>query len=214
MSDIFQEVDEDLRRERALKLWRKYGNYVIGAAVLVVAGTAAYVGWRDYQRSQAEAGAIRYLAAVDQARAGDAASSSAALASVVREAPAGYAALARLQEAGLKARGGDAAGAAELYRAVAADSGVEKELRDAAAVLATLSVVDAADAAEIARRAAAIATPDNPWRHLAWEAAALAAAKAGNLEQARGFYTRITDDPGAPAGMRSRAAEMLAALGG
>lgn len=213
MSDIFQEVDEDLRRERAQKLWQKYGSYVIGAAVLIVAGTAGFVAWRDYDRKQAEAGAAQYIAAVDQVRAGQE-SAASALSNVAREGGDGYAALARMQEAALKSRAGDTAAAAEIYRSVAADSGVEPELRDAAALLATLSVADASDAAAIERQVAAIATPTSPWRHLAWEIAALAAAKAGNMEQARSFYTRIADDAGAPAGVRGRAAEMLAALGG
>lgn len=213
MSDIFQEVDEDLRRERALKLWQKYGSYVIGAAVLLVAGTAAFVGWRDYDRRQAEAGAAQYIAAVDQTRAG-AETAAPALASVTRDGRDGYAVLARLQEAALKSRAGDAAGAAAIYRGIADDGGVERELRDAAAVLAALSVADASDAAQVERQVAAVATPTSPWRHLAWEVAALAAAKAGNLEQARSFYTRIADDPAALAGLRARAAEMLAALGG
>jgi hypothetical protein len=42
MSDIFQEVEEDVRRERYEKLWKKYGNYIIALAVLIVAGVAAW----------------------------------------------------------------------------------------------------------------------------------------------------------------------------
>lgn len=42
MSDIFQEVEEDVRRERYEKLWKKYGNYIIALAVLIVAGVAAF----------------------------------------------------------------------------------------------------------------------------------------------------------------------------
>jgi hypothetical protein len=212
LSDIFQEVDEDLRRERALKLWQKYGNYIIGAAVLVVAATAGFVAWRDYDRKQAEAGAAQYIAAIDQVQAGQP-SAAPAIAHVAQEGRGGYAVLARMQEAALKARGGDAAGAAAIYRNVAADSGADRELRDAAALLATLVQADSSNLAEIERQVAAVATPNSPWRHIAWEIMALAAAKAGNLEQARSFYTRISDDPGAPAGLRARAAEMLQALG-
>ena len=37
MSDIFQEVDEELRRDTALKLWKRYQGYAIAAAVVMVA---------------------------------------------------------------------------------------------------------------------------------------------------------------------------------
>lgn len=212
MSDIFTEVDEDLRRDRALKLWQKYGNYVVALAVVIVAGTAGFVGWRDYERRQAEAGAIKYVAALDQARGADAAAGTAALESVVREAPAGYAVLARLHEAGLKART-DPAAAAQQYRSIAVDTRVAEEIRNAAALLAALNTVDGTDPALLERQIAPLTTPGNTWRHLAWEVAALAAANAGNGEQARALYARIADDPEAPAALRGRAAEMLAALG-
>jgi hypothetical protein len=212
VSDIFTEVDEDLRRDRALKLWEKYGNYVIGAAVLIVVATAGIVGWRDYERRQAEAGAIKYVTALDQARGTDAAVGAVALNAVAREAPAGYGALARLHEAALKART-DQAAAAEQYRALAVDTSVASEIRDAASVLAALNSAEKADPALLERQVAAMATPGSAWRHISWEIAALAAMRAGNLEQARTLYTRIADDPEAPAGLRGRAAEMLAALG-
>ena len=60
VADIFNEVDEDVRKEKSLALWKAYGKYVIGVAVLVVAGTAAYVGWQNYTVSQSRSqGSIR-----------------------------------------------------------------------------------------------------------------------------------------------------------
>ena len=43
MSDtqFIREIDEDLRRDRLLKLWERYGIYAIGVAFLVVAATIA-----------------------------------------------------------------------------------------------------------------------------------------------------------------------------
>ena len=40
MSDIFHEVDEEVRREQLKKLWQKYGWLVIAACVLVVLAAA------------------------------------------------------------------------------------------------------------------------------------------------------------------------------
>lgn len=214
MSDIFTEVDEDMRRERAVKLWKAYGNYVILGAALVVAGTGGYVAWQDYSRKQAEAAAAQYVAAVDQARSGSAAQGSQALANIARGGHAGYSVLARLEEAGLKASAGDAAGAATVYRQIADDTGVDADLRAAAALLAALNTVDTAAPGEIDKDLATLSTPTSPWRYLAWELQALAAVKAGKIDEARADYTRISDDPDAPAPLRARAAEMLAALAG
>jgi len=58
VSDIFHEVDEEVRRERLNKLWERYGNLLVAAAVVVVAGIA---GWRGYgwweAKKAAESGA-------------------------------------------------------------------------------------------------------------------------------------------------------------
>ena len=51
MADIFQEIEEDLKRERVEVLWEKYGNWVIGAAVAIVLATAGIKGWGSYQQS-------------------------------------------------------------------------------------------------------------------------------------------------------------------
>jgi len=210
LSDIFTEVDEDIRRERALKLWNKYGNYVVGAALLIVAGTAANVAWKDYQRKQAETAAAQYVAAIDQAKSGDAATAGLALASIAREGSSGYSVLARFEDAALKIRQGDVPAAAAVYRAISEDGSADRALRDAAAVLAALTSAGTTTDQQLG----GLTAPTSPWRHLAWEIEALAAAKAGKIEEARSLYARIADDPEAPSGARTRAAEMLAALEG
>ena len=42
MSDIFREVDEEIRHERYKRLWDRFGPYLIAVALLIVVGTAAF----------------------------------------------------------------------------------------------------------------------------------------------------------------------------
>ena len=42
MSDIFREVEEDVRREKLEKFWKAYGDYVIALAAVIVVGTAVH----------------------------------------------------------------------------------------------------------------------------------------------------------------------------
>ena len=51
MSDIFREVDEEVRREQFRKMWERYGKYVIAACVLLV---VAVGGWRFYESNEAK----------------------------------------------------------------------------------------------------------------------------------------------------------------
>jgi hypothetical protein len=214
VADIFTEVDEDVRRDRAFQLWKRYGNYVVGAAVVVVIATAGFVAWRDYDRKQIYAEAARFAAASELQAKGNTAQALAAFGAIVRDGRPGYAQLARLRQAAIMAQSGDVAGALAIYRALTADSGVEREIRDIAQVLATLNDLDNLDPAGIDRQLAALAGANSPWRYTALELSALAAARGGDAAKARELYAKIADDPAAPASLRARAAEMLAALAG
>ena len=51
MSELFDEVDEEVRREQLKKLWDKYSIYIIALALLIIAGVG---GWRGYQQALIE----------------------------------------------------------------------------------------------------------------------------------------------------------------
>ena len=99
VSDIFNEVDEEVRREQLKKLWERYGNLIIGLAILVVAAVA---GWRGYEywqsRKAAEAGAS-YEAALKLSDDGKHTEAEAALAKLAAQGTSGYRTLARLRDA-------------------------------------------------------------------------------------------------------------------
>ena len=40
MSELFDEVDEDVRRDQLKKLWEQYSLYIIAGALLIVDGRA------------------------------------------------------------------------------------------------------------------------------------------------------------------------------
>ena len=97
MSDIFREVEEDVRRERFEKLWKAYGNYAIAALVLLFAGIAGWQVWERHEVQERARVSDQFMAAQritnPQAAAG-------AFVDLSRTAPKGYASVARLAEAG------------------------------------------------------------------------------------------------------------------
>ena len=99
MSDIFREVDEEVRHERLFKLWRKYGNYVVAAFVAVALGVGGSVGWKQYRLNQRLAEGAEFAATLDLLNEGQPALAAERFAVLADDAGAGYAALARLREA-------------------------------------------------------------------------------------------------------------------
>ena len=214
MADIFREIEEDLRRDRAERLWKKYGSYVVGGALGFVLTVAAYIGWQKYAEGQRLADGERFAAALQQVRPGAEAGAADALSLVAQESGAGYAVLARLREAALRAEAGEAAGAIAVYDALAADDGVDPLFRELALLLSVMRQMDGGDAATLIDRLAPLTAADNPWRHSALEISGVLAFRSGDRGRAREVFTRLSDDATTPQGLRARATEMLAILGG
>jgi hypothetical protein len=211
LADIFREIEEDLRRDRIEKLWAKYGKYVLGLIALVLVVTAATVAWRSWQERQAEALGLRYAAAAAQVRDGQTGPALQTFEALGAET-GGYGVIARIEAAGLKAKGGDPAAGVAEFQAIAADTRIDRVYRDLALVLAGLYGLDSDQPGTIVARMAPVVTPDNPWRFLALEVTALAQLKQDDRAAALKTYTQLADDLGAPQSLRARAAEMVASL--
>ena len=222
MPDIFDEVSEDLRAERAQEMMKKYGGILVAAAVLVLAATGGWQGWRWYQARETARVATLYLDALRAADRPAGAERDAArplLDKVAAEGPSGYRTLARLREAALKADGGDLAAALALYNQVATDSAADPLLRDLATLHWAARQVDApltqvGEPAMLEARLAPLTGPDHPLRALAAETQALLAFRQGKPDAARDILKRLSQDVTAPDGVRGRANGLLAQLGG
>jgi hypothetical protein len=210
VSDIFREVDEEVRRERLEQLWKQYGNYIIAAAFLVLACVG---GWRGYvyweERKAAEAGAA-YEAASTLADEGKHAEAQAAFAKLATDGTAGYRGLARFREAGQLALS-DPKAAVAAYDALAADASLGRALQDLAAVRAALLLVDTAPYQELRSRLEPLAADDRPFRHSARELLAFGAWRGGDSAAARQWIETVLRDPATPGTIRNRV-DVLAAL--
>jgi hypothetical protein len=213
-AQLFKEVDEEVRRDRYAQIWKAYGKYIVGAAAVVILGTAAVVFWHRYQVSVAGKEGEKYAAAVSLAKEGKTDAAIKALGAVAAEAGGGYKTMARFQEAALHAKKGDVRKAVALYDAIAADDGADSGLRDMARLLAVMTALDTGKPAELTAKIAPLAKGDGPWHHSALELTALLAQKSGDLKRAREIYTRLADDATAPTNLRSRARALLGSLGG
>ncbi|MBJ3776645.1 tetratricopeptide repeat protein [Acuticoccus mangrovi] len=213
MSDIFQEVEEDLRRERLRKLWDRFGIYIILVAVLIVAITAGYRGYEAWRTGRERAAGDAYLEVV---KAVDETGTSSAVTSLIEyadDAPAGFQMLARFRAAAALSAQDDDAGAADILRGLAADSDVAPLYRDLASLRLAQILIDEGDAAG-ARKAIGGLSEDSgsPYYLAAQELMGLAAYTEDDLEAARQHFATLRDAAGAPQPMVQRARLMLALI--
>jgi hypothetical protein len=211
VSDIFREIDDELRRDNLLRLWSRYARYIIAAVVLIALIVGGFFAWRQHLASERATQAIRYSAALALVRQGNEAE-AAKLFAVLANDGGGYGIPAAFQQAALLARTGDRQGAIAAYERLAASSSAPREYRDLAVLLAVMNQFPDADPQVVIRRLAPLTEEVNAWRPTALEMTAAAKLRAGDRNGALDVYQKLADEPAVPSALRARAAEMAAAL--
>jgi hypothetical protein len=211
VSDIFREIDEELRRDNWLKLWQRYNKHIIAAVVVVLIIAGGVVAWRDHQLKQRQAQSARYAAALALLRDNKEAEAAKIFATIAQDG-GGYGQLAVFEGADLTAKAGDRKAAVAAYDKIASSSDVDPEFRDLAVLLSVMNALPDGDAKAAIDRLKPLTEPANPWHASALELTAAARLKSGDKPGALEIYKKLADDLAAPEGVRARAAEMAAAL--
>lgn len=202
MADIFQEVEEDIRRERYETLWKKYGNYVIVFAVIVVLSVAGQQAWQAYDMSRRQDFSERFANA-RQLAAANPAEAEAAFAALAADAPRGYASLARLGLADVMAEQGKEAEALAVLQEITEDS--DASIAATARLRIAWTRADTTPRGELAALLAPLTDAENPWRFAAAEVLAYKELQSGNRAQAITEYDALAANEAAGATLRQRA---------
>ncbi len=216
--DIFDEVDQELRAERAQNLLVRYSGVIVGVALAIVGAAGAWQGWRWYEARQDLAAATSFVSAITAADTSQRldpaarASLAGAFEALAASAPEGYRTLARLRAAALKAEAGDLHGASALWDQVAGDASVDPLLRDFAVLVEAQHQIDRGDPARLEGRLRPLMEPGNAWRALAQEQLALLDLRQGRTAAAKTALRKLSEDVTTTAGVRSRATALLSRL--
>jgi hypothetical protein len=211
LSDIFHEVEEEVRRERFEKLWKQYGDYIIAGAALVIIALAGWQLWQRYETTQSLKASEELIAAQQLADTGIFAKATPEFAVLAKDAPHGYAMMARLSQAGVLLTQGQRSEAIDIYKSVAADdSGV---IGKVALIRAAWALADTAPRSEIETMLAPLSDAGNAWRFSAREILAYADYHAADIKKAQAEFRALGDDKDAPDATRRRAKIMADFLG-
>ena len=210
--NLFKEIDEDLRQQKYANLWKKYGKIIIGTLVALVLSVASVKGWEAYSLSLKTIDSNLLSSAlklIDREKTGDA---IVILNKLIESGSAGYSVLAQFNQAAILVKKGERKEAINYYLKIAADTRIEKILRDMALIKSAYLGLELKDSNIFIEKLPKLMDINNTWRHSAKELSALFAQKMDNKIQATQLYKELADDPTAPTSMRSRAAEMVVIL--
>jgi hypothetical protein len=211
VSELFDEVDEDVRRDQLKRIWDQYSIYIVAGAFLII---AAVGGWRGYAyleaKKAAEAGAA-FDKASELSEQNKHTEAEAAFADLAAKAPSGYRTLARLRVAA-EAASRDPQAAAKLYDDISADRSVGAPEQDLARVRAAALLLETSTYPNMLQRLEPATAPTATFRHTARELLALSAWRANDTTAARQWLDVIANDGETPPSLRSRAEALQALL--
>lgn len=213
MADIFREIDEEVRRDKAAALWKKYGTFITILAVLAVLGVAGWQFWLHREQQASQAVGAKLEEALKASRDNRGAEAESILVELSANAPAGYRQIARFRLAAETGKR-DAEAGAKAFDGLANDASLEQLYRDLARLRAGMLRVDLVPYSEIRTALEPLATPQGVWRHSAREFLGISAMKANQYEDAGRWFDAIVTDPASPQVLRQRTDLYLALVRG
>jgi hypothetical protein len=210
---FLREVDDALREDDAAQLFRSYGLPIGLAIFAVLAGLAGWMTWNNHVESEAGRKGEAFTIAMDQVEAGRWDPAKASLEQIAAQGGAGYAASARLVEAGVALDRKKPDDAARIYAAVAADTTAPQPYRDLATVRAVATKFDTTPPQQVIDRLKPLAVPGGSWFGSAGELVAVAELKLGHKAEAGAMFAAMAKDTTVPVSLRRRARQLAVQLG-
>ncbi|MDE1151998.1 MAG: tetratricopeptide repeat protein [Micavibrio sp.] len=198
MSDLMNEIDDDLRRQKLEAFWQENRNWIIGGILLAICSTAGMTWWRsyDYQKNLVQTqGLIQAIESGDAAKLG----------TYAGESDRNHAALARLVEAGLLVRDGKQAEAIKAYDDVSGTMGADSALRDLAHLLSIGQRLNTDTPQKLHGEIEKLSGDGDAFRYSALEMDALLYAREKNMKMAIDRLSVIAAGADAPDDVRTRA---------
>ena len=208
MSEEFvREVDEDIKEEERIKLWKKVFPYVVSVSLGIIIFTSGYVFWNNYTESLNQQLGDDFTAAVQLANEEDLDASILALNRIVDEGSDGYVTLAKMKKASLLIQRGELELGLNIYLDLERNA-VDQSFRDIASILYVLNSMDTEDPQVLLKKINKLES-SQIWRSSALEMKAFLKLKQNKVEEARKIFEGILNLPSTPSSLATRAKNMV-----
>jgi len=210
---FLREVDEELRREEATALWRRWGKIIIAAIVIALVALGGWLWWNSHRADVAAEQGVKFNQAMDALAATQPAKAAPLLSELATSGTGGYAALAKFTQADVLLQKDDLKGAAKLFGEVAGDTGNAQPIRDLALVRQTIAEYDTLTPQAVIDRLRPLAVKGGAFYGSAGEMTAVAHLRMGRRDLAGRTFGDIAKDESVPESIRQRAVQMAGVLG-
>lgn len=203
MADVFQEVDEMMKRERLERFWKKNGRWVIAFVLLTIVLTgavSAYKSWNKSVKERQTAHLIEVLDAPDFPEGVE--EKTADLRAPLRT-------IALLSAAQRYQDNDESEKALGLYKSISSERGVPQEFRHIAVLMATRLDQAMETTAKLETLESVYSDTSSPWRYHAYIQAALLEVHANeNFAAARKLLANVKTAQAIPASLKEKAGKL------
>ena len=208
MSEEFiKEVDEDIKEEKRVKLWKKLIPYVISFSLTIILFTSGFVFWKNYTRNINQTLGDDFTAAVDLANEDDTDAALLALDRIVDEGSDGYATIAKMKKASLLIDRGLSDEGLSIYLDLERNA-VDQSFRDIATILYVLNSMDKIAPETLLKKIEPLEN-SKVWQSSALELKAFIFLKNNNKKLAKETFQSILNLKTSPSSLSTRARNMV-----
>lgn len=218
--EFLEEVENDIRQERWMGLWQKYGKMATTALTVAVAIAGAYMAWQSYDYHQREKSADRFLHAQDLIAQGENMQALTDFAALAKDSKAIYPILAQFNQAALLGQDGpqkDIAAAGQLYEDLAKNTKIDAAWRGLATLFHVTLLADHTPLEQtqsLLDQLKPLLNKENPWFALASEIQGALLYRLGDIPGATSIFVQLAKDKNTPEGVMVRAQLMTQVLSG
>ena len=214
MSEEFiREVDEELKEEKAAKLWKKVGPYVISFAVGIVLFTSGIVGWNNYTEMSRQQLGDDFSAAVELIKDDDFDSALIALEEITDKSSDGYVTMAKMKQASILIDKKEIEEGLNIYSDLE-KTAVDQSFKDMSTILFVINALDYKSPDLLLEKIERLTNNNNSWAFSALELKAYIYVKKGEINSAKQIFQQILDKKSAPSTLAGRARDMVEYLDG
>jgi hypothetical protein len=211
VTDVFEDVEEELRSER-WRRWARLGLPILGGVLLLALIAAlSWWGWQTWQTSKADKASEAYDRGMSFLRDNNADGAQAAFVEAAREGNGAYKAMALMQQAGIAVSANRNADAVRLFEE-AAEAHRDPILADTARLRAAWLVMDTATLPQIQERLEPLTEEGRPYRAFAQHDLAMAQIRHGQAAAARATLVQLQLGQDVPDIIRQQAGATIEAI--
>ena len=208
MSEEFiREVDEDLKEEKRIKLWKQLLPYVLSISLGIVIFTSGYVFWENYSKRSKQRLGDDFTAAVQLLNEDDLDAALIALDRIVDKGSDGYVTLAKMKKASVLINRGETEEGLAIYLDLEKNA-IDQSFRDISTILYVMNSMDKKDPNKLLEKIKKLES-SNVWKSSALEMKAFLYLKMNNEEEAKETFQSILDLQNSPSSLANRAKNMI-----